>query len=72
MQCAKKQGLFLEKIPRKGERNRCSQPVTLFISALRAPRHPEVLPSSWRKPNFKDGSRDALEFALVDSSPTLN
>jgi len=69
----------LEKIQSKlkDQRKRYAQPVTFFISAIactKAPRNIAELmhEAELRMIRMKNGSRDALEIALVDSSPALN
>jgi len=61
----------------KEQRKRYAQPVTFFISAIactKAPRNIAELmhEAELRMIRMKNGSRDALEIALVDSSPALN
>jgi diguanylate cyclase (GGDEF)-like protein len=69
----------LEKIKSrfKDERKRYAQPVTFFISALACNKAPRSIAelmheAELRMTRMKDGSRDSLEIALVDSSPDLH
>jgi GGDEF domain-containing protein len=67
-----KHGLFWSKL--KDQRKRHAQPVTFFISAIactKAPRNIAELmhEAELRMTRMKNGSRDALEIALVDSRP---
>ena len=61
----------------KDERKRYAQPVTFFTSALACTKAPRSIAelmheAELRMTRMKDGNRDSLEIALVDSSPALH
>lgn len=69
----------LEKIQSrlKDERKRYAQPVTFFISAIACANAPRSIAelmheAESRMIRMKNGSRDVLEIALVDSSPAVH